>query len=282
MAAKKTPASLTKSVFGKIKGLFYSKNSRLSNAPLGTPRNFLKSIEHKILGDFFTIVSLTLIAIVFIIIGIIFFQFMLIIINKGAYITPYDDSLNFLGSGGLFDCAGAGSQINPPNSTLQLLPDSVGPRPLHICFKPTEIVIHWSGGWNGVTGTYNTLVARNLACHFATDESTTLQMLGLWDTMVELSWCQGSSNPDHNYSGIGIEMSGLCFSKSMDKDCGYGTIITPPPPEEFNRTVELACWLKKQYQINTIMGHYQIAAKDDPGVEFLQNTFIPAVNQRCP
>lgn len=267
-----------------IRNLFRIRIPFLSRLRL-IPGRFGREFRRNLWGEVLAIFTIAIISLGLLLTIIVGFIYIVYIINASSFVVPGTlGPALFLPPGTTFNCAGAGAEVHPPGSTLQLLPDTTPPRPLGICFQPTEIVIHWSGGWNGVQGTYNTLVARNVSCHLATDDSTTLQMLGMWETMVELSYCHGSYNPDHNYMGIGIEMSGLCFSSTNIAACGYGTIVTPPPPAEFQRTVNLACWLRQQYNITDIVGHYEIDPinKTDPGVDFLQNIFIPAVNSQCP
>lgn len=207
----------------------------------------------------------------------------LFIITNSALVVPYDANsfpfgYNSFLPGVSFDCKDSGNRIVALGATEKLLPDDVESRKKGLCITPTEIVIHWSGGWNGVMGTYNEFAsAKNKSCQFATDENTTLQMLQMWEKKVEFSWCAGS----HNDFAVNIEMSGLCFSE-MPGTCGG--INTPPPESEIEKTVSLVCWLKKQYNINTVIGHYEIAGsgKSDPGSAFLHNTLLPRVNRACP
>lgn len=207
----------------------------------------------------------------------------LFIINTSAFVVP-PNPIAFgdfgLPPGTSFNCTDSGALVSAPNSTLKLLPDTNRIRAQQLCIVPTEIVMHWSAGVviNGAIATYNTLVSRDLACHYATDPDTTLQMLQIWEKKVEFSACQGSP---HNDYAIGIEMSGTCFS-SMPGSC-YG-VDNPPPEAEIQRTVDLVCWLKKQYNIKTIIGHYEIpySGKSDPGKDFLYQTFLPRVNTQCP
>lgn len=190
----------------------------------------------------------------------------LIIINSGAYVVPIAPDTSFVCD------IGGGDPIVAPGATLQLLPDYLTPRMFKRCIVPTTIVVHWSGGWNGVQGTFNTLVARDLSCQFATDENTTLQMLLMWKNGVEYSWCAGGT---YNDTSVNIEMSGLCFSEMPGVCSG---INTPPPASELEKTISLILWLKQQYNISTVVGHYQISnIKDDPGRGFMQNVICPRV-----
>jgi hypothetical protein len=239
------------------------------------------------------VVAAILLPILIIVLGIpIALALFLYIINSGSYIVPPSTYTLSSGPGGPvflpptapgagFDCENSGNPVSAPGATVRLLPSTVEPRPQQKCITPTTIVIHWSGGAvvNGVDRTYETLVQRNLACHYATDPATTLEMLQMWENKVEFSWCQGY----YNGIGIGIEMSGNCFSAMPAYGCSVAN-VTPPPEAEIQRTINLACWLRQQYNIERVVGHFEIpyADKPDPGQEFLYNTFIPRMNNQCP
>ena len=137
------------------------------------------------------------------------------------------------------------------------------------CIVPTEIILHWSESASGNAVTYSTLDKRGLSCQLAVDEKETWQMLEFYPEMVEVSYCAGDW--EHNTRSINIELAGDDFDN------------IPPPPEEYERTLDLVCWLLNQYQIpqENILGHFQIVAeKKDPGEKFLEE-FKEKVEERC-
>jgi hypothetical protein len=90
MAKQKNPASLTGDVINKVRGLFYTNNGGLIGSPQNSLKNLGKSLEHKILTDAVTIISLAFIGIAVFGIIIVLFIFILVTMNKNAYITPKD------------------------------------------------------------------------------------------------------------------------------------------------------------------------------------------------
>jgi hypothetical protein len=158
------------------------------------------------------------------------------------------------------------------------------------CIKPTMIIIHWSGAPNtigdaGNSATYNTLVSRVievlpgqsrsnvLACHLGTDTGEVMFMQPMYQNGVEMSQCAG----EYNSYAIQNEISGTNFTDSPNG---------PPDNVIFDRAIEVTCLMMKTYGIpsSKIIGHYQVpnnGGKTDPGAAFLQNRFIPAVNERC-
>ncbi len=103
-------------------------------------------------------------------------------------------------------------------------------------------------------------------------------MQPLYNTKVQRPICANS----HNDFSINIEMPGLYFSE-MPGPCA--DINTPPPEREIQQTIDLICWLKHQYNIKKIIGHYEVSdsnGKTDPGKSFLYDVLIPRVNSQCP
>jgi hypothetical protein len=105
--AIKTPVSLARNAITKVKDLFHTSSSVRSF------KNFGKSIEHRILKDLFTIAAMIAAAFTIMITGILFFQFILIILNKNAYITPK----NLLAGGGDIPVDCQGDPGPPPTAT---------------------------------------------------------------------------------------------------------------------------------------------------------------------
>ncbi len=211
----------------------------------------------------------------------------LFIINSGAYVTPYYSERSIApGVGGLVsNCLVSdetGSDITNEfasrikNGVVNLLPNTVWGRRDGICITPTMIVVHWSAGANddpdGNDKTYNTLIARNLSCHLATDTDDVYIMEKFFEKQVEFPACAGEWN---TYS-INNEVAGAYFTAN------------PPPPnlDELEMAYDATCKAMGQYKIpwSQIYGHYQVpnSGKIDPGKEFLEEVFIPEIRRRCP
>lgn len=178
-------------------------------------------------------------------------------------------------------CPDSGSDITNqfasrvPGGNVRLLPSRV--RRTEECIIPTMLVIHWSAGSNnnpdGNNATYSTLSSRGLACQFGTDTNNAEVWQALYQNQSEIPSCTAGWN---DYS-LSIEIAGAYFT---DDPGG------PPPPEQLNLTVGLACEALRQYNIpiSQIRGHYELTpGKIDPGLDgaFLYNVFIPAVRARC-
>jgi hypothetical protein len=138
------------------------------------------------------------------------------------------------------------------------------------CIVPTMIIIHWSGGWSNNDVTRQVLENRNRSCHIGTDQNGSVQQwMQHWEKKAEFGWCAG---PNGNPYGVNNEMVGAWFDTN------------PPPDAEFKSAVNSTCWYMRQYNIpaSQIYGHYELqAGKSDPGKDFLQNRFIPAVINQC-
>lgn len=169
--------------------------------------------------------------------------------------------------GEFVDCSGETPlQVGVSNAETKILPNSSKP---NSCIKPTQIVLHWSAGSNKAGaryGIWSTLASRGVSCHFAIDPEGTLQALGLYDSYVEMSWCQG---PVFNVNSVSIEIAGSNFDKTharhvtcIGNNCTIDggpneSGFRPPSPDQYKRVEEVVCWIMSKYNIgkNGITGH---------------------------
>lgn len=192
--------------------------------------------------------------------------------------------------------------INSAN--VHLLGGSTGSRALQLCIKPTMIVMHWSAGYDNSDGseaTYSTLTSRNLSCQLATDTDNTILMQPFYEKAVEMAWCAG---PNANPYSVQNELSGGCTDNPSSgyrcnrtltecpqpDDVKPGDIYNiqfddnpPHPCEPINDLgVDAICKVMQQYciPISQIKGHYHFG-KADPGQEYLENYFIPRMQNEC-
>lgn len=179
-----------------------------------------------------------------------------------------------------FTCAGGGEAILAPDATQKLL---TGKGKTNVCYSPTAIIIHWSAQPSGHSNqmTYNALINRSLSCQYGTDDksgaSGTWQMLEMFETAIEKSSCTGTA--EYNKHGINIEIAGSNF----DNDSSLGS-YNPPTPQQYERTLDLTCFFKAQYNLPTtqIFGHNELGVgKPDPGRNFLRK-FRTDIDKRCP
>ena len=156
------------------------------------------------------------------------------------------------------------------------------------------IVVHWSGGWENASGnnaTWNTLVARNLACQIASDTDDNMLMQPFYEQGVEMAWCSG----EWNIYSINNEISGGYVSSDGTIDLRFTDAQGNPtrsdgqvhPTDDIiQNAVNVTCTAMKQYHIpaSQVRGHYEVpnnGGKSDPGEEFLQKVFIPKIKEQC-
>jgi hypothetical protein len=155
-----------------------------------------------------------------------------------------------------------------PGAEFKPLPDDHPTRQSPRLITPKRIIVHWSDAWSDVYKTYWTFVSDGTACQFAIDENIVLQIQRLAENIVEMPRCATGADQD----SINIEMTGKDFSKT-----------NLPPEAEMQKTIDLICWLKDKYGINTVEGHYQVTpGKSDPGKEFFEEVLMPRINAQCP
>jgi hypothetical protein len=99
MAKIVTPASLFQNVLGKLKDLYTINTQEVFGKPFSSLRDFGRGVETKIIKEFLTILVFFIIAVFWIMVFGLSLQFILVIINKGAYVTP-DMIYSVLGGGG--------------------------------------------------------------------------------------------------------------------------------------------------------------------------------------
>jgi hypothetical protein len=100
MAKKLTPASLAKQVTGKMTDLLNTNPQSGVGSSLSSLKNFGKGLESLILREAMFFVVLFLIAIVIIGVVVIALQFVIVIINKNAYLTPNMKNVSYYDNGG--------------------------------------------------------------------------------------------------------------------------------------------------------------------------------------
>lgn len=194
-----------------------------------------------------------------------------VIIGKGPQLNPEPPS---------FRCDGGGNTILAPEAIFRPL---TGAGKTNKCFEATAIIIHWSAQTSGHSNeaTYNALKRRGLSCQYSTDSTAgpqgTWQMLEMFENKIEQSYCTGAA--EYNKHGINIEIAGSNF----DNEPALGP-YNPPTPDQYNRTLDLVCFFKRQYNLPTsqIFGHYEVTpGKSDPGKKFLKK-LRQDVENRCP
>lgn len=154
---------------------------------------------------------------------------------------------------------------------------------------PSQIVIHWSGGWSSARATADWLrygvvqkLGYPLACHLATDQNVQLQLLKYLPDSSQRAWCVGG---DDNNTALNNEITGAYFDEVVDNPSHprYRELM-----KETDKAVASTCWMLNYYHISKtrVFGHFETAGgkadgKPDPGPVFMQY-FRQRVNTECP
>ncbi len=313
-SARQTLSGLTKSAQTSAKLAVRKGLNSLAAAaaPIAAQIALIAGIAGALLLGFIMWLTHIIITIIIWAAGFSFFVLIILfIINSGAYIVPPGSSLErgegtIPPSGGLtVNCPPDSSEITDSlasriglGAIRNLLPIGTGPRGNGVCIIPTMIIMHWSAGYDNSSGnenTYNTLISANsgagLACQVATDTNDIYLMQPFYENSVEYPWCANS----WNIYSINNELAGGCNDScnTSYSECDPRDTLAfddnPPHPctPEVDRALATTCVLMSQYGIPwcQIRGHYNVpdsGGKIDPGREFLENFFKPAIQSRCP
>lgn len=181
---------------------------------------------------------------------------------------------------GLLDCTGNVINNLIPGVSTNLLSES--PRSAKFgsirCLKPKYIVIHWSGAWNNVGATKQTLETRRLATQLATDQDNVIAMQNFFEDRVEAPHYIGGDG-EYLYS-INNELTGVNFDQVLDNlyDLNRNNL------EKITiKALTTTCFLMKKYNIdiNNVIGYFNVyPAKKDPGQKYL-NFFKDRLSKGC-
>lgn len=176
------------------------------------------------------------------------------------------------------DTACTGEKIRVPNSRYLRLKQRLG------CVKPNMVVIHWTYGWITPETTYQVLNKRGLSCQIASNDHSQLQLLDMYETVIDKGWCV-----KRHRNGINIEISGDSYDQILAKSPqSYRGKTYADYYDRLMDSTDIAldttCWALEQYDIpkNQVWGHLELNPEDktDPGAEYIQY-FRQRVREEC-
>lgn len=136
----------------------------------------------------------------------------------------------------------------------------------HNLIRPFEIILHWDGNSRGrdlwlAPITFQTLSYLQQSAHFAVDYQQVLQMLPMYQTLVQ----EAHGARGYNWAAISVEMAGTEFDLPG----------SAPPESEVYLTLRLVSRLMDHYHIRFehVVGHFERddrGDKRDPGVLFME------------